>query len=68
MNSTNENTEKPNWWAIGFACCTISCCFMSQCDAGGGQRLPTDAEWEEMTPEEKGKSIAEEMQRRGLID
>ncbi|MAS75053.1 MAG: hypothetical protein CMO57_01490 [Verrucomicrobiales bacterium] len=51
-----------NWGYIILLICMFSCCLIPQCGGGGstGPNLPSESEWNRMTPEEKGKRIADE--------
>jgi len=52
-----------NWLLVAFCCLIPFCCMIPQCSGGGGSFLPTDSEWEQMSDEEKGKAIADEIIR-----
>jgi hypothetical protein len=59
---TEGNT---NWLLIAFCCLIPFCCVIPQCGGGGGSFLSTDAEWQQMSDEEKGKAIANLLRKHG---
>ena len=54
-----------NWGYIILLICMFSCCLIPQCGGGGSTspNLPSESEWNRMTPEEKGKRIADEARK-----